>query len=163
MKLKVTIQKADNFTIPRISQLILKTNQFNLTTKRYQLEDIERFSQDENMLVGCAQVEDKFGDNGVTAAFIIQSYGSKEWILDTFLLSCRVMGREVEKSILGYIIKKAKENGIEKIKAQFIPTQKNKPIENFLPNCGFQKDGNHWIITLNKTFETPDFIEIEES
>ena len=163
MKLKVTIQKADNFTIPRISQLILKTNQFNLTTKRYQLEDIERFSQDENMLVGCAQVEDKFGDNGVTAAFIIQSDGSKEWILDTFLLSCRVMGREVEKSILGYIIKKAKENGIEKIKAQFIPTQKNKPIENFLPNCGFQKDGNHWIITLNKTFETPDFIEIEES
>jgi len=162
MKLKVTIQKADNFTIPRISQLILKTNQFNLTTKRYQLEDIEKFSQDENMLVGCAQVEDKFGDNGVTGAFIVQNDGSKEWILDTFLLSCRVMGREVEKSILGYIIKKAKENGIEKIKAQFIPTQKNKPIENFLPDCGFKKDGNDWIITLNETFQSPDFIKIEE-
>ena len=162
MKLKVTIQKADNFTIPRISQLILKTNQFNLTTKRYQLEDIEKFSKDENMLVGCAQVEDKFGDNGVTGAFIVQSDGSKEWILDTFLLSCRVMGREVEKSILGYIIKKAKESGIEKIKAQFIPTQKNKPIENFLPDCGFKKDGNDWIITLNETFQSPDFIKIEE-
>ena len=162
MKLKVTIQKADNFTIPRISQLILKTNQFNLTTKRYQLEDIEKFSKDENILVGCAQVEDKFGDNGVTGAFIVQSDGSKEWILDTFLLSCRVMGREVEKSILGYIIKKAKESGIEKIKAQFIPTQKNKPIENFLPDCGFKKDGNDWIITLNETFQSPDFIKIEE-
>ena len=162
MKLKVTIQKADNFTIPRISQLILKTNQFNLTTKRYQLEDIEKFSKDENMLVGCAQVEDKFGDNGVTGAFIVQSDGSKEWILDTFLLSCRVMGREVEKSILGYIIKKAKESGIEKIKAQFIPTQKNKPIENFLPDCGFKKDGDDWIITLNETFQSPDFIKIEE-
>jgi len=162
MELKVTIQKADNFTIPRISQLILKTNQFNLTTKRYQLEDIEKFSKDENILVGCAQVEDKFGDNGVTGAFIVQSDGSKEWILDTFLLSCRVMGREVEKSILGYIIKKAKENGIEKIKAQFIPTQKNKPVENFLPDCGFKKDGNDWIITLNETFQSPDFIKIEE-
>ena len=162
MKLKVTIQKADNFTIPRISQLILKTNQFNLTTKRYQLEDIEKFSKDENILVGCAQVEDKFGDNGVTGAFIVQNDGSKEWILDTFLLSCRVMGREVEKSILGYIIKKAKESGIEKIKAQFIPTQKNKPIENFLPDCGFKKDGNDWIITLNETFQSPDFIKIEE-
>ena len=162
MKLKVTIQKADNFTIPRISQLILKTNQFNLTTKRYQLEDIEKFSNDENMLVGCAQVEDKFGDNGVTGAFIVQSDGSKEWILDTFLLSCRVMGREVEKSILGYIIKKAKDRGIEKIKAQYIPTQKNKPIENFLPDCGFKKDRNDWIITLNETFQSPDFIKIEE-
>ena len=162
MELKVTIQKADNFTIPRISQLILKTNQFNLTTKRYQLEDIEKFSQDENMLVGCAQVEDKFGDNGVTGAFIVQSDGSKEWILDTFLLSCRVMGREVEKSILGYIIKKAKESGIENIKAQFIPTQKNKPIENFFRDCGFKKDGNDWIITLNETFQSPDFIKIEE-
>ena len=114
------------------------------------------------MLVGCAQVEDKFGDNGVTGAFIVQNDGSKEWILDTFLLSCRVMGREVEKSILGYIIKKAKENGIEKIKAQFIPTQKNKPIENFLPDCGFKKDGNDRIIILNETFQSPDFIKIEE-
>jgi len=162
MELKVIIKKADSFTIPRISQLILKTNQFNLTTKRYQLEDIQRFSQDDNMIIGCAQVEDKFGDNGITGVFIVQKNSTKEWVLDTFLLSCRVMGREVEKSLLGYIVKKAKEHGIEKIKAKFIPTQKNKPVEDFLPQCGFKKDNDDWTISLNETFHIPDFIKIEE-
>ncbi len=162
MELKVTIKKADKFSIPRISQLILKTNQFNLTTKRYQLEDIQKFSEDENILIGCVQVEDKFGDNGITGAFIVQKDGVNEWILDTFLLSCRVMGREIEKSILGYIIKKANENNVKKIKAEFIPTQKNKPIENFLPDCGFKKNGKFWEISLNEPYHDPYFIKLVE-
>jgi len=162
MNLQVTIQEADNFTIPRISQLIMKTNQFNLTTKRYQLEDIQKFSKDENVLIGCVQVEDKFGDNGITGVFIVHKDDIKEWTLDTFLLSCRIMGREIEKSILAYIIRKAKEKNIDKIKAEFIPTQKNKPIENFLPDCGFKKEGNFWEISLNEKFSNPDFIRVVE-
>jgi len=162
MDLKVTIKKADNFTIPRISQLILKTNQFNLTTKRYSLEDIQKMSQNDNMLIGCAQVEDKFGDNGITAAFIVEKIGTKEWILDTFLLSCRVMGRQIEKSILGYIIKIAKQNNVDKISANFIPTKKNQPIKNFLPDCGFKKEKDFWSISLNDSFMAPNFIKIEE-
>ena len=162
MDLKITIKKADTFTIPRISQLILKTNQFNLTTKRYSLEEIQKISQNNNMLIGCVQVEDKFGDNGITAAFIVEKNGAKEWILDTFLLSCRVMGRQIEKSILGYIIKIAKQNNVDKIIANFIPTKKNQPIENFLPNCGFKKEKNFWSISLNDSFMAPDFIKIEE-
>lgn len=157
---KVSILPADKFTIPRISQLTLKTNQFNLTTKRYQEEEIQRFSKDNQILVGCAQVEDKFGDNGITSVFIIKNDKPQEWVLDTFLLSCRVMGREVEKGILDYIIKKAKENKIKKIKAEYIPTQKNKPIENFLPNCGFKKEGNYWIYNCDEEFKVPDFLVI---
>jgi len=162
MDLKITIKKADTFTIPRISQLILKTNQFNLTTKRYSLEEIQKISQNNNMLMGCVRVEDKFGDNGITAAFIVEKNGRKEWILDTFLLSCRVMGREIEKSILGYIIKIAKQNNVDKIIANFIPTKKNQPIENFLPNCGFKKEKDFWSISLNDSFTAPNFIKIEE-
>jgi FkbH-like protein len=140
--------------------LILKTNQFNLTTKRYQLEEIQKFSEDNNMIVECVQIEDKFGDNGITGAFIVQKSNSNEWILDTFLLSCRVMGREIEKSILSYIIEIAKKNNVKKLKAEFITTKKNKPIENFLPDCGFKKDGNFWEISLNESFAKPDFIKI---
>jgi len=162
MDLKITIKKIDSFTIPRISQLILKTNQFNLTTKRYSLEEIQKMSQNNNMLIGCVQVKDKFGDNGITAAFIVEKNGTKEWILDTFLLSCRVMGRQIEKSILGYIIKLAKQNNVNKIIANFIPTKKNQPIENFLPDCGFKKEKDFWSISLNDSFMTPDFIKIEE-
>jgi len=152
LDLRISIKNANEFTIPRISQLTLKTNQFNLTTKRYQESDIKKFAEDKNYLVGCAQVEDKFGDNGITGAFIVHKENQKEWFIDTFLLSCRVMGREVEKGILGYILNKARENGVEQVKAQFIPSQKNKPIEDFLPKCGFQKEGDHWTYPISSPF-----------
>jgi FkbH-like protein len=71
LDIKVKIKKSNEFLRPRISQLTLKTNQFNLTTRRYQEEEIRKFSKDENFAVGCAQIEDKFGDNGITAAYIV--------------------------------------------------------------------------------------------
>jgi len=160
LDLKISIKNANEFTIPRISQLTLKTNQFNLTTKRYQETDIKKFSQDQNYVVGCAQVEDKFGDNGITSAFIVRKENPKEWFIDTFLLSCRIMGREVEKGILGYILNKAKENGVERIKAQFIPSHKNKPIEDFLPKCGFQKEGDFWIYSMKSSFVIPECLTV---
>jgi len=159
LNLQIFIKKSDSFSIPRISQLTLKTNQFNLTTKRYQEDDIRKFSNDENILVGCAQIKDKFGDNGITAVFIIKK-NTSEWLLDTFLLSCRVMGREVEKAILNYIINEAKKNNISKIKAQYIVTNKNKPIENFLLDNGFIKEDEYWVFDMNKTFNMPDFLEL---
>lgn len=161
LELKIRIKIADEFSIPRISQLSLKTNQFNLTTKRYQESDIKKFSEDDNYIVGSAQVEDKFGDNGITGIFIVNKKNSKEWIVDTFLLSCRVMGREVEKAMLGHILNQAKENGVEIVKAQFIPTQKNKPIETFLPNCGFQKEGEYWNYSLKTPFIVPDYLMVD--
>ncbi len=99
LDIKVVIKEANQFTIPRISQLTLKTNQFNLTTKRYQEEDIIKYCGNPNMKVGCAQIEDKFGDNGITNAFIIEK-NPDVWVIDTFLLSCRVIGRGVEDAII---------------------------------------------------------------
>lgn len=160
LELRLLIKKANEFTIPRISQLTLKTNQFNLTTKRYQESDIRKFSEDDKYLVGCLQVEDKFGDNGITGVFIVNKENPMEWLIDTFLLSCRVMGREVEKGMLGYIMNKAKENGVEQIKAQFIMSQKNKPIEDFLPNCGFHKNDDYWVYSLKTPFTIPEYLTV---
>jgi len=161
LNLKVSILPADQFTIPRISQLTLKTNQFNLTTHRYQEEEIREFVQNNQFLVGCAQVEDKFGDNGITGVFIVKKDTPKQWTLDTFLLSCRVMGRDVEKAIISHIVKKAKENGVERIRAQYIQTQKNKPVESFLPDCGFVKEGDYWYYS-KPDFKAPGFLTIDE-
>ncbi len=161
LNLRVIIKKADNFTIPRISQLTLKTNQFNLTTKRYQKDEIEKFSTDDNMLIGSAQVIDKFGDNGITGVFIIKKEKSKEWILDSFLLSCRIIGRQIENVIMNYIFEQAKRNGVEIVKAQFIPTEKNSLIQNFLPSCGFQKEGDFWIYRVENPFKSPNFVSVE--
>ena len=160
LDIKIEIKNADEFSIPRISQLTLKTNQFNLTTKRYQEEDIRKFVNDRKMLVECAQVKDKFGDNGITGVFIVKKEDS-EWIIDTFLMSCRIIGRRIEDGILSSILQRAKEEGVKKIKASFIPTEKNKPCENFLKDCGFQKEDDYWVFSLENDIKTPKHLKIE--
>ena len=160
LEIKVKIKKADQFLIPRISQLTLKTNQFNLTTKRYQEEEIKEFSNDPNFEVGCAQVLDKFGDNGITGVYIVKK-NKDFWIIDTFLLSCRIMGRGVENAILAEIMKSAKKNGINEIKAKFIPTEKNKPAENFLSEFGFEKQDDYWTYKLNNDIKSPNHLKVE--
>ena len=102
LDIQVKMKKTSEFLIPRISQLTLKTNQFNLTTKRYQEEEIRNFANNDKFIVGCAQVLDKFGDNGITGVYIINKE-DKVWNIDTFLLSCRIMGRGVENGILSQI------------------------------------------------------------
>lgn len=160
LDIRIKIRKADQFTIPRIAQLILKTNQFNLTTRRYQEEDVRKFSKDPDILVGCAQVEDKFGDNGITGAFIIRKDSPIEWTIDTFLLSCRVMGRGVENAIMGFILNEAKREGVIKIKGQYSPTKKNKPCEDFLPDYGFIQDGDYWIYSPDLPARIPNHLEL---
>lgn len=156
----VKIKKTTDYTIPRISQLTLKTNQFNLTTHRYQEEDIRNLSNNKNKLVGCVQVEDKFGDNGITSVYIINKDNNKEWIIDTFLLSCRVMGRGVEDGILSYIIQQAKKSGVTTVKGHYIPTQKNKPAANFLKNFGFKKEGDTWIFKTSKPLPKLEHLKV---
>ena len=158
--IKVIIKNANEFTIPRISQLTLKTNQFNLTTKRYQEEDIRKFVEDQNKIVECAQIQDKFGDNGITSVYIINKENEQEWFIDTFLLSCRVIGRGVEEALLSQIIKKAKKEGVKKVKAQYIKTKKNKPAENFLSDFGFTRDSDTWIFETEKPVKKLEHMEI---
>jgi FkbH-like protein len=161
LNIKINIRKADKFTIPRIAQLVLKTNQFNLTTKRYQEEDILKFAQDKNMLVGCAQTADKFGDNGITGVFIVKKNpGYSEWNIDTFLLSCRVMGRRIEDGIMQYILSEARKEGVKRIKAKYIPTKKNKPCESFLTNSGFKKEGEDWTYPSEVPFKIAKHLEL---
>lgn len=163
LEIRVTMKKANNFTIPRIAQLTLKTNQFNLTTRRYQEEDVETLAQDHTKLIGCAQTQDKFGDNGITGVYIVnKNHEDKEWFIDTFLLSCRVMGRGIEDAMMGYILSKAKEEGVIKVKAEFIPTKKNKPCEQLLPNFGFKKEGEQWVYTYNVPIKQTNHVELNE-
>ena len=160
LNISAKIKKADQYTIPRISQLTLKTNQFNLTTRRYQEEDIRKFVSEENKIVECAQIQDKFGDNGITSVYIINKENEQEWFIDTFLLSCRVMGRGVEKALLGQIIERAKMEGVKKVKAQYIKTMKNKPAENFLSDFGFIRKGDIWIFETTKSIKKPEHLVI---
>ena len=160
LDIKVKIKKSSEFLTPRISQLTLKTNQFNLTTRRYQEEEIRKFSKDENFVVGCVQVLDKFGDNGITGVYIVKK-NETSWTLDTFLLSCRIIGRGVEDVMLSHILKDAKNNGVKEFKAEFISTTKNKPAENFLLEFGFKKQDKFWIYNLNNDIISPNHLMVE--
>lgn len=166
LEITVMMKEANDFTIPRIAQLTLKTNQFNLTTRRYQEEDIRMFAQDQTKLIGCVQTRDKFGDNGITGVYIVNKINKKnagkEWLIDTFLLSCRVMGRGIEDAMLGYILNKAREEGVVKVNAEYIPTKKNKPCEQLLPTFGFKKEGEQWTYTYEIPIKQASYIELKE-
>ena len=159
MDIQVLIKKADGFSIPRISQLTLKTNQFNLTTKRYQEDQISSFSDDKNRIVECAQVSDKFGDNGITGVYIVEKKND-EWIIDTFLLSCRIIGRGVEDIMLSQLIERARKENVKKIKGKFIPTKKNKPAENFYEEFGFKKEDDFWVFDTEQTIKKLEHIKM---
>ena len=160
MNIEISVQKANSFSIPRISQLTLKTNQFNLTTRRYQEEEISKFSSSDDKIVECVQVSDKFGDNGITGTYIIEKKNNEEWIIDTFLLSCRIIGRGVEEIMMNQIIEKAKLSEIKIIKGEFIPTAKNKPAEKFYEKLGFKKEDKFWVFNTNDTIKKPEHIKV---
>jgi FkbH-like protein len=121
------------------------------------------FAHDQTKLIGCAQTKDKFGDNGITGVYIVnKNHDDNEWFIDTFLLSCRVLGRGIEDAMLGYILSKEKEEGVGRVKAEFIPTKKNKPCEHLLPNLGFKKEGQQWVYTYHVPIKQTSHIELNE-
>jgi FkbH-like protein len=160
MNIEVQVKKANSFSIPRISQLTLKTNQFNMTTRRYQEEDVLKFSSSDDKIIECVQVIDKFGDNGITGTYIVEKKNDDEWMIDTFLLSCRIMGRGVEEIMMNQIIENARLSGIKRIKGEFIPTSKNKPAENFYKKSGFKKENEFWVFNTDNTIKKPEHIKV---
>ena len=133
----VTVLVADDFNLPRISQLTLKTNQFNMTTKRYQTADIRKMLDSGEYAAYCCSVSDRFGNNGITGCCIVKLEGAEAFI-DTFLLSCRVLGRNVEYAFLFSVVKRLREKGVGKITALFIPTGKNTVNADFYGKAGFR-------------------------
>jgi FkbH-like protein len=153
LNLELTLVDVDEFNLPRASQLTQKTNQFNLTTKRYTEENLKNFLNTGNYLLKIIQVRDRFGDYGITGLAIIKKLDSETWEIDTFLLSCRILGKEIEFAFLQELVNKARKENIKKINAVFIQTLKNMPAANFLRDAGFdlknqsEKEANYSLDT----------------
>lgn len=138
LSLKMWANFLDNSKIERASQLTQRTNQFNLSTIRRNVDELEVLFKDDKYQIWSIEVADKFGDYGFSGLIILNIQENK-YIIDTFLLSCRVLGRSVENAILDLLVNQAKENGKKIIEADFIATQKNKPFEEFIENTGWTK------------------------
>ena len=134
LKMKITFEEIDDNNKTRIVELINKSNQFNLTTKRYTIAEIENIKN--SSLIYAVRVKDKFDDLGIVGVAIVK-LDSEIAEIDTFLLSCRVIGRKVENEFLDYIIERLKEKEYKNIKAKYIKTQKNSLVKDFYLNYGF--------------------------
>lgn len=151
LNMKMTIGLDDSSLVARLAQLTQKTNQFNLTTRRYSEEDISGMISTDRFSLYHFSLEDNFGSSGVVGLAIVETSSDGEARLDTFLMSCRVIGRLAEQAFLNAILRHQKSTGSLEVIADYIPTRKNVLVENFLPGSGFQlsPDGRYRYL-LNK-------------
>jgi FkbH-like protein len=122
----------------RVTQLINKTNQFNLTTRRYNEHQVKIF-EDRNNSSYCEafRLTDNFGDNGIIGIMICKEFEVGRWIIDTFLMSCRVLNRQVEHAIMSRMIDCALKLEIQSIDGEYIPTGRNEMVKNLYEQLGF--------------------------
>jgi FkbH-like protein len=144
LEMKMAVRADDSASLKRLSQMTQKTNQFNLTTRRYDEQQIQTFIDDEHCLVTSFSLSDIFGDSGIVGLAIISGLQNGKAELDTFLMSCRVIGRQAESAFLSTTLNLIRERGAQQIVADFLPTRKNQLAENFLPLHGFNEhDGRY--------------------
>jgi len=149
----------DRTAIQRIAQLTQKTNQFNLTTKRYSEADIEQFLDSDEYEIFTLRLKDRFGDNGITGLVIAQHVG-KVWEIDTLLMSCRIIGRTAEQTLMHVVSQHASEAGAVALQGFYIPTPKNKPAKDLFADLDFDKTGDAWNYTLESPIPASQWIKL---
>jgi FkbH-like protein len=159
------ISPATPLTLARIAQLTQKTNQFNLTTRRYTEQQISDLAASAGWQVLSIRVRDRFGDHGLVGVAITHDHDDTCEI-DTFLLSCRVIGRTVETALLSYVANGASARARRRLVGRFVPTKKNAPAREFYSQHGFQLesqngDGAVWTLNLHeKQIDCPAWINL---
>jgi FkbH-like protein len=140
LEIRATLAPPDAVTLPRFAQLTARTNQFNLTTRRHAEADLARTIASGRFLARGLRVSDRFGDEGWVGFALFECEGDRAR-LDTFLLSCRVIGRKVEHAFLAACLEDLREAGVLHVEASYRPTPKNALCEGFLPDAGFTRTG----------------------
>jgi FkbH-like protein len=164
LEMTADIAPFEKMYMPRIAQLTNKSNQFNLTTKRYTQDDIEQAAADQANITLYGRLKDKFGDNGIVSLVIgnIRENSDtcdKELHIDLWLMSCRVLKRDMEFAMMDALVAKAKEKGITTIYGYYYPTAKNKMVKDFYLLQGFEKDGEDEEGNATFSFRIPDDYE----
>jgi len=125
------------FNTPRVAQLSQRSNQFNLRTVRYTEADIEALAADPKVIDLSFTLEDKFGDNGLIAVVIMKEQSTETLFVDTWFMSCRVLKRGMENFTLNTMVEEARARGYKRIVGEYLPTPKNKMVEEHYPHLGF--------------------------
>jgi len=129
----------DSVSLKRVTQLINKTNQFNLTTRRYSEAEIEELLNQPDHFGMHFRLVDRYADHGIIGVLIAQRNSDGALKIETWLMSCRVLGRGVEKATLSVLVDEARRLGFKKIVGQYRPSAKNGMVRDLYPNLGFER------------------------
>jgi len=160
------LEPVSDLTLARIAQLTQKTSQFNLTTRRYTEPQIAEMAKKPDWHIFSIRVRDRFGDHGLVGVAIAHDEG-EQCEVDTFLLSCRVIGRTVETALLAHLAESAAQRGRKRLVGWFLPTKKNAPARDFYPQHGFNRQltngaGSLWTLDLKSSpLRCPDWIKLK--
>jgi FkbH-like protein len=163
LELKVSMMVMDKSQLPRVAQLTQRTNQFNLNAIRRTEAEIERLITAQKAVCWTIEVADRFGDYGLVGVVITREENTKLF-LDTFLLSCRVLGRGVENAILSLLKRYCQGMNLESLEAAFYPTDKNQPFHEFITKTGWQKiaggkDHTRFQLSVDEISDTVEYID----
>jgi fkbH domain len=167
LEMKAEISFVKPIYFDRITQLINKTNQFNLTTKRYTLAEVETIANSKDKIIVYGRLKDKFGDNGLITT-VIGTIVRDELHIDLWLMSCRVLKREMESAVLDFLIEYCQKNSVKNIYGYYYKTNKNNMVKDFYKEMGFEnilleEEKSIWILEVNKVSELKNkVIEIGE-
>jgi FkbH-like protein len=161
-----TVSGFTKFNTPRVAQLSQRSNQFNLRTVRYTETDIESMAKDPDVIDLSFTLEDKFGDNGLIAVVIMKKQDEETLFVDTWFMSCRVLKRGMENFTLNTMVEYAKVKGYKKIIGEYIPTPKNKMVEQHYPNLGFSAintaDNSQYVLDVERYSPRECYINKQE-
>jgi FkbH-like protein len=153
LEMVAQVGRCDANTLERVHQLIQKTNQFNLTTRRHNIEDLRRFMDSSHAAVAWLRLRDRYGDSGLVCVGVVDRLDGDTYEIDTLLMSCRVMGRQVEDAFLSYLAELATGAGARRLRGVFRPTAKNSPVQDFYSQRGFSEVGDQSTQGGQKVYE----------
>ncbi len=142
LEMTAEVKAFDSFHFPRIAQLTQRSNQFNLRTVRYTEQEIAELAEDENHLTMYFTLRDRFGDYGLISVAVLDKLEDKTIFISEWLMSCRVLKRGMEEFIMDEMIRAAGKNGFDMVVGEYLPTAKNKMVEDLYSRMGLQSMGN---------------------
>jgi FkbH-like protein len=161
LKLKIDVFAAQKQHLARVTQLINKTNQFNLTTIRRTQEEVEALANTADALVLGMDIKDKYGDYGLVGVAILKKE-SNSCVIDTLLMSCRVLGRGAEDTLIAKLAEAAKTLDCDELRGKYIPTAKNAMVKDLYQRFNFSHGprSDEWIVKIAEAPRTPDHIDV---
>ena len=160
IKLKPSFQKINLKNISRAAQMCEKTNQFNLRTIRLKEKFFIDIISSKKYFCELVSLKDQYGDHGIVGLYIAKKINKNEAFLENFIMSCRILGRYLEYWMMQRVLKVIKNKKIKLLRAEYLPTQKNQIIKNFLKDCNFRKSNKMYSIDTSK--KVSNFTKIYE-